>query len=85
MQISKEKPTVEGEKSCYNRTANKNAEICIRHRSRDKQCRRSLESKNRLVGANTTYKNRLSNAIYRLNTQYSIMDKSMQKIQKFPE
>ena len=36
----KEKPTVEGEKSCYNKTANKNAKICIRHWSQEKLCRR---------------------------------------------
>ena len=79
----KEKPTVEGEKSCYNKTANKNAENCIRHRSRDKLCRRSLGCKNRLVGAITTYSNRPTKSIYRTEQdKFNSMDKSIRKNQK---
>ena len=80
----KEKPTVEGEKSCYNKAAKSNAEICIRHRSRDKLCRRSLGSKNRLLGATTTYSNRRTKSIYRTEQDRFIsMDKSKKKFRNF--
>ena len=83
MHISKKKPTVEGKKLCYNKTANQNAEICIRHRSRDKLCRRSLGSKNRLVGAITTYSNRRTESIYRTDQEnFNSMDKLIRKTQK---
>ena len=86
--FGKEKPTVEGEKPCYNKTANKNAEICIRHRSREKLYRRSPGSKNRLFGAITTYTKRQAKSICRteqgkINSKDKSMDKSMRQIQKF--
>ena len=65
MQISKIKADGRGRTIMLQQDSQKNAEICIRHRSCDKPCRRSLDSKKRFVGAITTYKNRLSNSIYR--------------------
>ena len=76
--LRKEKPTVEGKKSCYNNTDNRNAEVCIRHWSCDKLCRPLLGSKNRLVGAITTYSNRRTKSIYRTEQDnFNSMDKSI--------
>ena len=64
MQISKREADGRGRTIMLQQTANKNAEICIRHRSCEKPCRRSLESINRLIRAISTYKHRLIITIF---------------------